>query len=452
MISKHTFKFILFSTIGILLFLVPFTFHGELNFFTNHFAIFISNNFFIYIVYITNFLAFLILLLSFVFIFYTSKIDFLNSLFKSDMYSVIYRILGCFLYLIILNNWFSSNPFLNLFLHDYIRSSLVGNHGFITHLSLVFFITFFTIPFLISFGLVEYIGTLCNPFMRKYFNLPGYSIVNSITSLASEGSMGAIITSTQHSNGYFKRREAFLVATTFSIVGVPFAHTIAHHLELGHIFPIFYFTVLFVCFILGYVILQLPLKKFNTETFNSYRPIGYVKNNDLSSHKYALFLATNKARHTSLKSAFTSSLKELCITYVKLMPLVILFSSVILVIIEHTFLFQFISKPFIPIYFLLTNSLELAELIAISTLVSFFDLHLPIILISHVPSEPIKFFIGVLSLSQLIYFAESGMVLIKSSIGISFLDLLKTYLIRTFLAIPIIYLITRLFMFLNILT
>lgn len=49
-------------------------------------------------------------------------------------------------------------------------------------------------PLLTSFGLVEFVGVLIAPFMRKVFKVPGYAAVDAIASFLGDGTIGIVVT------------------------------------------------------------------------------------------------------------------------------------------------------------------------------------------------------------------------------------------------------------------
>jgi len=82
-----------------------------------------------------------------------------------------------------------------------------------------------------------------------------------------------------------------------------------------------------------------------------------------------------------------------------------------------------------------------------ATLVGFADMFLPAVLLTGVESELTRFVIGCLSLTQLIYMSEIGVLILKSKIPLSFLELLVIFVLRTALTLPIIALMAHTFFF-----
>jgi nucleoside recognition membrane protein YjiH len=80
-------------------------------------------------------------------------------------------------------------------------------------------------------------------------------------------------------------------------------------------------------------------------------------------------------------------------------------------------------------------------------LIGFADMFLPAILGSNIESELTRFVVGAVSLTQLIYMSEIGVMLIRSSIPVNVGQLFLMFIIRTIITLPIVVLIAHLFVF-----
>ena len=89
---------------------------------------------------------------------------------------------------------------------------------------------------LIDYGLLDFIGALLIRFMRPIFNLPGRSALNCIASWLGDGSIGVLMTSKQYEEGFYSKREATVVATTFSAVSITFCLVVISQVDLAHMF------------------------------------------------------------------------------------------------------------------------------------------------------------------------------------------------------------------------
>ena len=86
---------------------------------------------------------------------------------------------------------------------------------------------FLFLPLLMEYGLLELLGPVFRPVMRPLFTLPGRSTVDNLASFIGDGTVGVLITSRQYEEGFYSRREATVISTTFSVVSITFAIVIA---------------------------------------------------------------------------------------------------------------------------------------------------------------------------------------------------------------------------------
>src|SRR5690606_20286605 len=124
-----------------------------------------------------------------------------------------------------------------------------------------------------------------------------------------------------------------------------------------------------------------------------------------------------------------------------LLPLVMAIGTAALMVAEYTPIFTWISYPMVPLLELL--GIPEAAAAAPATLVGFADMFLPAVLLTSVESELTRFVIGCLSLTQLIYMSEIGVLILKSKLPWSFLELFAIFGIRTLITLPIIALMAH---------
>ena len=303
------------------------------------------------------------------------------------------------------------------------------------------------IPLLTSFGLVEFVGVLIAPFMRKVFKVPGYAAVDAIASFLGDGTIGIVVTDQQYQKGYYTQREAVIIATSFSIVGISFAAVVADFLKFSSIFIIFYSTIAISTVVAGVIIARLPLKKFKDE----YYVQGKVEEKDIISFSLALRKAAAVAEKAREVEIIVDSIKKVAVLYITFIPVIMFMGTAGLIVAEYTNIFSIISMPLIPFLQLLGFSKEVAGSMAPSMIVGFSDMYLPSLLIESVKSDMARFVIGTLSFAQLIFLSETGMILVASKIGFTFWDALKFFILRTIITFPVIYGIARILLAIGIL-
>lgn len=334
---------------------------------------------------------------------------------------------------------------------SYVSSDLTGGvvlFDLIPVLMVWFLFASLFMPLLLEFGLMDFIGTVVRKVMHPLFKLPGRSSVDAMASWMGSGTVGVLLTTQQYENGYYSKREAAVVASNFSIASIAFSLVIAKFLSIDHMFVSFYFTVV-VCGVVAAVICpRIPPLSWKKETYHE--PVGKqideVVPQGVSTFRFGLDQAVRKA--DQVKSASTVVKKgvyNVADIWFGLIPLVMALGTVALVVAEFTPIFTWLSYPFIP----LLNILQIPEAAeaAPAMIVGFADMFLPAVVGSGIESELTRFIIGVMSLTQLIYMSEIGILLIKSKIPINFFELFVIFLQRTIITLPIAALLAHLLFF-----
>ena len=112
-----------------------------------------------------------------------------------------------------------------------------------------------------------------------------------------------------------------------------------------------------------------------------------------------------------------------------------------LAIAEYTPIFNWLSAPIVPLLELL--QLPEAAKAAPAMLVGFADMFLPAVLGKGIESELTRFVVACVSLTQLIYMSEVGVLIIKAKLPLNLLELFVIFIIRTLITLPIIALMAH---------
>lgn len=301
------------------------------------------------------------------------------------------------------------------------------------------------LPLLLNFGLLEFIGTLLSKIMRPVFNLPGRSAIDCIASWLGDGTIGVLLTSKQYEDGFYTKREAAVIGTTFSLVSITFSLVVIDTVGLSRMFLPFYFTVTVASLVAAIVLPKLPPLSKKPDIFFD----GTPKEDDevipagSSSFSHGLNQAIKKAKGQDLvKVVFVDGFKNVLDMWLAVIPIVMAVGTIALVVAEYTPLFKILGLPFYPVLWLL----QVPEAMAASqTLVTgFADMLLPSILASGIESEMTRFVVAAVSVSQLIYLSEVGALLLASKIPVSLKELFIIFIQRTLITLPVIALIAHL--------
>lgn len=434
------FKFLFYSILGIVAFLAPITIGGESSILMGHIKRIVINGYAEYIQYLLVVLSVITITGTLIGKFKKFEGKVLNELFTCGPINGLVRIGGSIFFLMV---YFGKGP---AYILDPNTGGLMAN-DLLVALTITFCVGVLLMPLLTSFGLVEFVGVLIAPFMRKVFKVPGYAAIDAIASFLGDGTIGIVVTDQQYQRGYYTQREAVIIATSFSIVGISFAAVVADFLNFSHIFVIFYSTIAISTVIAGFIIARLPLKKFKDE----YYVEGKAEGHNEASFSLALSKAAQAAEKAKELEIMVDSIKKVAVLYITFIPVIMFMGTTGLILAEHTKVFSIISMPLVPLLQLLGFSKEVAHSMAPSMIVGFSDMYLPSLLIESVKSDMVRFIVGTLSFAQLIFLSETGMILVASKIGFNFWDTLKFFLLRTVITFPVIFVIAKILFSMGIL-
>jgi nucleoside recognition membrane protein YjiH len=304
------------------------------------------------------------------------------------------------------------------------------------------------LPFLVEFGLMEFVGTLARRPFRWLFGLPGRSAIDATASWMGAASIGVIITAQQYNRGFYSQREAAVIAANFSLTSVAFALVVAGFIGLDHLFVQFYLTVAVASLIAAVILPRIPPLSWKEDV---YRPEVGRQAPEVEAPRgellrEALEAAKQRARRApTARTLIRGSLMNVADLYLTLMPMVMVLGTAALVVAEFTPLFSLLAWPMVPVLEWLR--LPEAAAAAPATLVGFADMFLPAVLLVGIESELTRFVIGCLSLTQLIYISEIGVLILKFRIPLSVLEMAVVFLLRTAITLPIIALLAHTLVF-----
>lgn len=306
-------------------------------------------------------------------------------------------------------------------------------------LVVVFLLAGLLLPLLIDFGLLEFVGMLMTKIMRPLFTLPGRSSINCMASWLGDGTIGVMMTSKQYEAGYYTKREAAVIGTTFTAVSITFSFIVLSNVQLGHMFLPFYVTVTVAGMIAAIIMPRIPPLSRKPDTYETgVTPIKEeLVPSGVKPWRYGLELATEKAKsQKGILSFLKSGSKNVLDLWISVIPVVMAVGTAAVAIATYTPVFEWLGRPFE----LLLAWMQVPEAAAASqtVMVGFADMFLPTVLAGDIQSDMTRFIIAALSVTQLIYMSEVGGLLLSSKIPVKMLDLLLIFLLRTLITLPII--------------
>ena len=310
-------------------------------------------------------------------------------------------------------------------------------------------ITFFLVaglilPLLTDYGLMEFCGTLVRNVFRKIFGLPGRSAIDAIASWLGSGTVGVLITAQQYQKGFYSAREAAVIATNFSIASIAFSLLITSFMKLDHLFVPFYLTVVVAGLAAAIITPRIPPLSWKKDEYVA--GVGKQIKEDVpagtSLLRWGLVQAVKRANaNPSPAQMVKVGVHNVVDIWLGLLPLVMAIGTLSLAIAEFTPIFNWLSAPIVPLLELL--QLPEAAKAAPAMLVGFADMFLPAVLGKGIESELTRFVVACVSLTQLIYMSEVGVLIIKAKLPLNILELFMIFIIRTLITLPIIALMAH---------
>ncbi|MBN8207833.1 YjiH family protein [Bacillus sp. NTK071] len=294
------------------------------------------------------------------------------------------------------------------------------------------------LPLLLNFGLLEFCGTLLTKIMRPIFKLPGRSSIDCLASWMGDGTIGVLLTSKQYEEGYYTKREAAIIGTTFSVVSITFSIVVLQQMKLEQYFIPYYITIVLAGVVAAVIMPRIPpLSRKPDTTFESAAetPDDTIPEN-MSRFRWGLVQATRTAEDNRTSNVLKGGIQNVLDMWMGVIPIVMAIGTVALIIAETTPVFSYLGAPFVPILNIMQVP-EAAEA-AQTMVIGFADMFLPAIIGADIESDLTRFVIASLSVSQLIYMSEVGGLLLGSKVPVRFIDLVIIFLERTFISLPII--------------
>src|SRR5690625_795814 len=367
------------------------------------------------------------------------KTPFFKQLFNVSPFWVITRVIAAIFAIMV---YFNLGP--EAVYSEDTGQTLLGMGGLLHVLFSVFLFAGIFLPLLMNFGLMEFIGTFMTIIMRPLFKLPGRSSIDALTSWIGDGTIGVLLTSKQYEDGYYTKREAAVIGTTFSVVSITFTLVVVEEVDLGYMFIPFYLTVIFAGAVAALIMPRIPpLSRYpdtyideKTDKVDESIPEG----RNIVGYAYEQAIKRSK-KETSIYQFLKQGFQNVLDMWMGVAPIVMAFGLIALILAEYTPVFQWIGLPFIPL--LEVMQVPYAAEASQTILIGFADMFLPAIIGSSIEAEITRFIIAALSVTQLIYMSEVGGVLLGSKVPVSIKQLFIIFLLRTVITLPVIVVIAH---------
>lgn len=299
-------------------------------------------------------------------------------------------------------------------------------------------------PLLTDYGLLELVGTLLSRVFQRVFRLPGRSAIDAFASWVGSSSIAVLVTSRQYEGGFYTAREASVIATNFSVVSVPFVFFCAEVAGVPQFGGSLYGSMVLVGLICALVTPRLPpLSRMPNEYFEK---TGKQIREDVAAGasrlQWAKYAALSRAERGQKPLAMLRSGLSMAfdLTFA-MMPVAMTIEFFALVTYHHTPVLQYITAPLVPLLELM--AVPDATAAAPGLVIGFFDQFVPSIIAGGISSPITSFVLAGLSVTQLIFMAETGVLIHRSKIPLPIRYLAAVFLLRTTIALPILVIIAH---------
>lgn len=229
-----------------------------------------------------------------------------------------------------------------------------------------------------------------------------------------------------------------VIASNFSVVSLPFCLLVTDVLNLSEHFLVYYATVVAAGLFAAMVVPRLPPLSKVADDFveGRSREPPPRRPPDLGVVRWAVRQAARRAQTApGARDLVLNASHNLLDIWFGLIPAVVFVGWIGLALVEHTPIVDWAALPLV--YLLEVLRLPEASSAAPALLVGFADMFLPAVVGRGIESELTRFVVAVISVTQLIYMSEVGVLLLKSSLPFRFTHLVALFLLRTLVTLPI---------------
>ncbi len=297
----------------------------------------------------------------------------------------------------------------------------------------------FAVIFLLQSGIVEFISVLVEPIMRPLFHLPGEAAVNVVSSFVSSASVGVYFTEQYYRNGTYTLKEAMDVAMNFSVISVGYMAVLVSLTGIESMYGVVIASAFICVLIMGMIMIRIPPFSHYPDIYADGRK---QTESDIRVEKLGAGKRFEKALESGCSKAESFHLKNLGRSFLNairfaqtITGVMIACVTIVLILVNHTQLFQYLGMLFVP-YLKLLGVPEAVKT-APSVVLEFVEVSLPSIsAASYNLPQASMFFVVLLSILQVIFMTEAGNAMLSSSLPIRFIDLVIVFMARTVIAMP----------------
>ncbi|RVU55614.1 YjiH family protein [Anaerosphaera multitolerans] len=303
------------------------------------------------------------------------------------------------------------------------------------------------LSFLVSYGLMECVGTFMEPIMRPVFKTPGRSAIDAVASFVGSYSLALLVTNRVYRENKYTTKEAAIIATGFSTVSATFMIITLSTLDLMEHWNMFFWTSLIITFIATAITARLyPLSRMPEDYFNPEGEIEEAEQKKLKGKE--LFVQAwdtgveNAMYSDSVWDNTVSNLRDGVKLALNIGPTMMSIGVISLLIAQYTGVFDILGYIFYPITALMRAPDPL--LVAKASTITIADMYVPAI-ISTAAGIQTKFIIAVVCISEVLFFSASIPCILATDIPIKVKDIVIIWFERVVISLILVIPIAKIF-------
>lgn len=327
---------------------------------------------------------------------------------------------------------------------ELLKSESIGGAVFVgigVNVVAVYIAACLLLPLVTEFGLMEFVGTLARPVFRRVFRLPGQAAIDAVTSIVGASAIGLLVSIEQYERGRYTDREASVIATNFSIVSLPFSLVVATVAGIEEYFLPWYGVVILTCLIAAVITARLPPLANKADSYYvtaaPSEPTQSGPRQTLLGEAWSSAL-DRAAQAPGLRGYVGRALTNLAFFSFSVVTATMALATLAALFVFHTPVFQWLGSPLT--FLLEAANLPEASAAAPALFSGFLDQYMPAIAAADIESPATSFVLAGLSVCQLIFMSEAGVIILRSSLPVSLIDLALIFLWRTAISLPLLLL------------
>lgn len=296
------------------------------------------------------------------------------------------------------------------------------------------------LSFLVSYGLMEFIGRLMEPVMRPVFRTPGRSAIDAVASFVGSYSLALLVTNRVYRENKYTTKEAAIIATGFSTVSATFMIITLNTLQLMEYWNLYFWVCLFVTFVATaitariYPLSKIPDTYFQENAEEENRKNTKEKTGNILKEAWEIGLSNFEASKSILENTI-SNLRDGIKLALNIGATIMSVGVISLVLAQYTKVFDLFGYLFYPFTLLLRVSDPF--LVAKSATITIADMYVPAIISTGANSET-RFVIAVLCISEILFFSASIPCILATDIPIKMKDLIIIWFERVMISLILV--------------